>query len=138
MFTGGSETNAGTAFAYHYLQSTAQKIQPHTSIFTAELYAIYNCLNKAQNMRRAPIATHTDSRSAMQSIVSLTPSNPLVQLIRNRVAVSGRSANFCWVPSHTGVPGNERADATTKDATSGGRVGKVELPRGDVKFIARE
>ena len=88
-------------------------------------------------MRRAPIVLHTNSISAIQSIVSLIPSNPLVQLIRNRVAVSSTKATFCWVPSHTRVPENERADAAAKDTTSCGRVRKVELPRGDVKAYCK-
>ena len=89
---------------------------------------IYTCLNKVQNMRRAPIVVHTDSRSAIQSIVSLTPSNSIVQLIRNRVAALGRSASFSWLPSHTGEPENKRVDVAAKDATSGGRGRKAELP----------
>ena len=88
-------------------------------------------------MRRATIVIHTDSRSAIQCIVLLTPSNPLVYLIRNRVEVSGRSTTFSWVSSHTGVPGNEWVDAAAADATSGGRVRRAELTRGDVKAYCK-
>ena len=109
---------------------------PYGSKTNAKMYVTV-WTNEVQNMRRAPIVIHTDSRNAIQSTVSLTSLKRLVQLIQNRLAVSGRSTTFCWVPSHTGVLENERVDVAAIEATSGRRVRWVEVTRGDVKAYCK-
>ena len=41
---------------------------------------------------------------------------------------------FCWVPSHTGIKGNEKADSAAKSALDLPRA-KVGVPYTDVKYL---
>ena len=72
------------------------------------------------------------------SLPKILPSHYLVRkiqdwlvLLHNRKKVR---VNFCWVPSHVGVDGNERADIMAKAATRLQAVSKVEVAFEDLKI----
>ena len=44
---------------------------------------------------------------------------------------------FCWVPSHTGIKGNEKADSAAKSALDLPRA-KVGVPYTDFKYLIRQ
>jgi ribonuclease HI len=89
------------------------------SVFTAELYAIFRAL---LFIRRQPQQCHlicTDSLSAFQGLNWYSTDHPIVTEILIQLShlhQSGKSVVFCWVPGHTGLPGNEAADAAAKAA----------------------
>ena len=134
IYTDGSKTGEGVAFAYKHQQEDAQKIQPHTSIFTGELYAIYYALNSAQQNPHPhlPITICTDSRGAIQAIVSLNNRNSLVQCVRNKIVTLNRQVCLCWVPSRVGVRSNEDVDKAAREATGRQQITEMGLPRSDI------
>ena len=55
--------------------------------------------------------------------------NPLIGIIiekYNYLSLSGKEIQFCWIPSHVGISGNEKADIAAKSA--------LQLPISDCKI----
>jgi hypothetical protein len=60
-----------------------------------------------------------DSPSALQTVSSYSREHPIVNEILAQLShlqKAGKSVVFCRVPGHTGLPGNEVADAAAKEA----------------------
>ena len=84
-----------------------------SSVFTAELTAIFEALQCARTDGRVHFLLCTDSMSSMQAIDSCFPRNPLVSRIHDLLAGlrdAGIRVTFLWLPSHMGIAGNELAD----------------------------
>ncbi|XP_068243765.1 uncharacterized protein [Palaemon carinicauda] len=77
-----------------------------------------------RNKDNAIIAT--DSLSALQSLIPRkAESNTIVRRpidLLSQIKQAGRMVAFIWVPSHTGIRGNERADELTKEGARKERV----------------
>ncbi|XP_045025199.1 uncharacterized protein LOC123469925 [Daphnia magna] len=92
-------------------------LSKHSSIFTAELQAIHQTLRIIYDLTDNPpeILVYCDSSSTIKTIVSNQQStNEAISLIRETIRSlrsSGTRTTLAWIPSHTGITGNERADA---------------------------
>ena len=120
IFTDGSKHNDQTASAYHgFFGTRAFRISNNASVFTAEVEAIRSALNyiKVSHMDRFVI--FCDSKSVLEAIDSHDSKNSLVsdtiQIIYKLLNL-GKVIEFCWVPSHIGINGNEMADKAAKAA----------------------
>ena len=72
---------------------------------------------------------------------SFNPSDPLVQDVLRRltsVERGGKSVEFCWIPSHVGIDGNELADAAARRAASAPCTRRLPLPARDFYPAVRE
>ncbi|KAG0421270.1 hypothetical protein HPB47_002837 [Ixodes persulcatus] len=95
-----------------------------TSSTTAELVAIWAALESIKNITPPTKAVVlTDSRGALQQLKRLERATPLL----NRVALTaatvedlGWSLALQWIPSHVGIPGNERTDELAARAHNDG------------------
>ena len=133
IYSDGSKDEDSVSFAYlHNNHEFSQRIQHIASIFTAELRAIYDCLNYVNNLPVNHVTIFTDSRSAIQAIMKYPSTNSLAQLIRCRIINLDRPVCLCWVPSHIGVELNERADRLARTALRH-QVHPVPLPVSDYK-----
>lgn len=91
---------------------------PHSSSYTAELYALLQGLFFIQENNLVHCLIITDSLSSLQAIVSPNPSPLALLLIDTLDDLSHHDIHFLWVPSHMGVAdGNDRADAAAQKAT---------------------
>nr|CAH0105188.1 unnamed protein product [Daphnia galeata] len=87
-----------------------------SSIFTAEVTAIYQALKFIYDVDDCPpeAIIYSDSSSAITAISSNSLSdNEAVTATREIIASlksSGTRTRLAWIPSHTGIEGNERAD----------------------------
>ena len=122
IFTDGSRSDAGvTSAAFFEFNDVTYKhrLSPLANIFTAELFAIILSLRHLLDSTETNITIFSDSQSALQSLNKPSPTHPLLFIIHkllNRMKEGKKQVNFCWVPGHVGIPGNEKADTAAKSA----------------------
>ena len=85
-----------------------------SSVFTAELTAIWKALSSFRHTEYELISIITDSRSAAQAVKNYrSSSSPLVSAIVEEIycyASAGTKVELIWIPSHCKIVGNEIAD----------------------------
>lgn len=139
FFTDGSKTEQGVAYAYVNDSVTKTRtIQPFASIYTAELMAIYKSIVYSENHypQSQEITIVSDSRSSLQAISKYNNKHPLVRTIQDAIASSEKRVNLCWVPSHVGIPLNEKADSLAREAINN-VMRPIYIPRTDLKPIIK-
>jgi len=96
------------------------RLPNHSSIYTAELYAIYASYATIKERSLTNTIIISDSKSALVSIQpNNTQKHPLIDQIFkiHQSLPHNQIPDLLWVPSHTGIPGNDRADIEAKNAT---------------------
>ena len=88
------------------------RINDEAFICTAELLAIEAAIEYIWDSSDKEFMIITDSLSSLQALKSQKLNNPIVSNILHMCHyLSGhKDIIFCWVPSHIGIQGNERAD----------------------------
>ena len=110
------EVGCGILFDTHKYKF---KLPNYSSIYTAELYAIYKTITIAKTKSITKILIITDSMSALQGIKN----NKQEHFIINKIlSTLDETTNLVllWVPSHIGIIENEIADALAQEAGGGG------------------
>lgn len=117
VFTDASlmDSNTGSAFIegdYQELFNLGDK----TTIFTAELFAIFRAILHSLKFSNEKFIIFSDSLSSLQAIEKMYSKNGLVQRIYERIMTSSNYYLFFWIPSHVGIQGNETVDMLAKEA----------------------
>ena len=91
------------------------RISDNASIFTAELYAIVLAFGLILRSSRTKfvILWQSDSLSALQAVSNFSIGNANTREY-SRLASCGKLITMCWIPSHVGITGNEKADSAAK------------------------
>ena len=90
-------------------------------------------------MQGEPIAVLSDSLSAIQTIKAYYKSkNSLTQKIIDEVSQYNQEIVFIWVPSHVGIPGNDKADELAKKSLTLASITNIKIPNQDVKRYIKE
>ena len=135
VFTDGSKTREGVGCAFVAGRDTRSFSLPATaSVFSAELVAIDKALCFIEVSDEALHLILSDSLSSLLALRSFNPSDPLVQDILTRLTSldrAGKYIQFCWIPSHVGITGNELADAAAKRAACAPCTRRLPLPARD-------
>lgn len=123
VYTDGSKSDHGAGYGVVFPSLCRGGSLPRvSSVFTAELSAIVMALQIIFTLPVSSFIIYTDSRSALSALESFTSSlHPLVLSILEWLYIlkgRGYNVNFCWVPAHVGVTGNERADRLAKEAAT--------------------
>ena len=136
IFTDGSKDAGRVAWAAVIgCRELSGHLPGSSSIFTAEAKAILSALNYIKTCRMKSFVIYTDSLSCLQAITSGTSRHPLILKIIKLVDTLSKcqyDVTFCWLPSHTGIAGNEKADAAAKDALKGD-ISNIKIPYSDFK-----
>ena len=122
IYTDGSKSENGTAFAaYSREESISYSLPKETTIFTAELLAILYATKILKNRNEQHYTIYSDSQSAIEALNAYVTKNHIINLIKtnfHHLQRSNKSVILCWVPSHVGIHGNEKADAMAKQAVT--------------------
>ena len=134
-FTDGSKTGEGVGSAFVIGSDTRSFSLPrYSSVFTSELVAISKALCFIEVSAATSYLILTDSLSSLLALRAFYPSNPFIQDILTRLKSldrAGISVQFCWVPSHVGISGNEIADAAARRAAAAPCTRRLSLPACD-------
>jgi len=120
IYTDGSK-NENSVGAGVVMGDMTQKIglPKDASVFTAELTAIKKAFDLIYLSRKHRFIIYSDSLSALEAVANHLHSNPIVAdiLVKlHHLLNVNKSVVLAWVPSHIGIPGNERADRVAREA----------------------
>ena len=120
IFTDGSKDGDKTAAAFICQTFEFSKRLPDkASIFTAELEAIVSALRYIKiTGKNNKFVVLGDSKSVLQALLSKWDHHTVQIIMRFLVFLHTvhKTVIFCWLPSHMGISGNERADSAAKAA----------------------
>ena len=135
VYTDGSKSDAGVGFGIIFPDAERSGSLPNcASIFTAELYAILVVLKEIVVNKDKKFVIHSDSLSALQSLTYSSHHPLIIEILEWLFLLSrkGKVIEFCWVPAHVGVAGNERADEIAKNAIVNSNMRDIALPFRDL------
>ncbi|KAL8610374.1 hypothetical protein ACOMHN_041188 [Nucella lapillus] len=114
-------------------------------IYTAELYAILKACETINDMPQPHRATIilTDSKSSLQGLASGRTKNRQefqaeISFLTHQILYKGTDLTLMWLPSHTGIKGNELADKAAKRATEDGTHVTLHLSTLEMKNKIRQ
>jgi ribonuclease HI len=115
-------------------EHTIKKIfLPQNTMFSVEQSAIIEAIQSEKNNRHE-IVIITDSLSTIMAAANCTPTKNLkTQAIRKMLDHEGPRITLLWVPSHVGIPGNEKADQAAKEALGEDISNTERYPSDDLK-----
>ncbi|KYN50582.1 Gag-Pol polyprotein [Trachymyrmex cornetzi] len=146
FYTDGSKSPEGAVGAAVYSPelegSIKHKLPPETSIFSAELWAIYQAILAIFDLNFPKSVIFSDSRSALDALQnsSKVQRNYIVYQIRKAyldIIDKGNEVTLFWVPAHSGIPGNELADQEANLAAIEGYKPDFKVPYEDLLVESR-
>ena len=131
IFTDGSRMQDHVGTGYVLYEGTMEydtgsySLPPHSTVFQAELTAILlaarHVLREARSLRPKYVKILGDSRSALLALSarrsSCRTTLDTLQALEHLASVC-RSVRLLWIPSHSGITGNARADSLAKAGTT--------------------
>ena len=121
IYTDGSKDGNSVAAAAVYGTKVKKCHLPNkSSIFSAEVKAIDLALDLIEQSDSTRFIIFSDSLSSLQALHNQKLENPSVCDVLERIShlVPFKRIVFCWLPSHIGIRGNEKADETAKSTLS--------------------
>ncbi|XP_068233495.1 uncharacterized protein [Palaemon carinicauda] len=113
----GTETAGAEVFSSNL--TACWRTSSNVSTMQTELVAIKQALQYSIDNEEGPVVIHTDSRSPMQALQQEKNKENKALLADIKVLLyqnneRDRRVTLNWIPSHVGIPGNEKADELAK------------------------
>ena len=114
-YTDGSSDGTRVAAAVvHKTEEMIVRLNDSASVLDAEMTAIRLALEDASGTRDK-ITIHTDSLTAVTTLSkSKLHFDTITSAIRDAASRLTQMPTINWIPAHTGIPGNEKADQAAK------------------------
>jgi ribonuclease HI len=142
IFTDGSKTKSGVGCSVFVdNECKSWSLSPDCSIYTAELYAVWRALQHCQqSLTSDSFVVLSDSLSVLQALENVFSDDPLVQLVLSTlhsVRLLNKSVSFIWIPSHSGIVGNDQADKSAVLAANQLKINENCIRPLDIKNIIK-
>ncbi|KAL0841295.1 hypothetical protein ABMA28_015012 [Loxostege sticticalis] len=119
-----SSGHVGVGIFHHQYQIVQKvKLPPESSVFTGECFGILKALQYSILMKLNKTVIFSDSKSALQALVKFPFKNnisyPIIAECRkllHQCHSNGSTIHLAWIPSHTNITGNEKADKLANEA----------------------
>ena len=141
VYTDGSKSDdnvsASAVFPFDILKVN---LDVHTSIFTAEAVALKLAVQYIQRHPSRRTVIYSDSLSCIQALENKNLNHPdireIIQILTYLREVDS-IIEFCWIPGHIGIRGNEKADKIAKEIINH-PIYETKIPFSDLKPRIRE
>jgi len=131
FYTDGSKSEETVGAAYCGESQKSFRLHPFTSIFTAELFAILQVLRHIKSKKILSSIVCSDSKSSLLSIQSISSVKHnivfRIQHILRSINSAYQEVSFLWIPGHSGIEGNMRADELAKAACDSQRITPIAI-----------
>ena len=118
IYTDGSKSNDYvSASAVSSVDTMKVNLPTDTSIFTAEAVALKLAVQYIQSQTLRNTVIYSDSLSCLQALLGRNLEHPIIREIVQILTYLkrvGSQIEFCWIPGHIGIRGNEKADSIAK------------------------
>lgn len=126
-FTDGSKTENGVGSGFTRKDGSkgfSFTLENHNTVFQAEVYAILACTKQIRLdcPRDKNVYICADNQAALQALCSPVLDSELVSVTRAMLDLlreEGHKVHLVWVPGHSGIFGNERADYLAREGAAG-------------------
>ena len=124
FYTDGSvdpDNHKAGAAVYSEHNQISWRLSDTASTLQTELIAIQQALTLALHQGDGPVILHTDSLSSVQALKKQKPKENIsllssIKQLALQLHTQRRCLTINWIPSHTGIPGNDKADELAKSA----------------------
>ena len=120
IYTDGSKSADGVgSAAVTENRSLTASLPVAASIFSAEMHALKMAIDHVSFLRTPLNVIFTDSRSVIDSLHTRNdhPTSRYIIYKLHMLRSQNIITEICWVPSHIGIDGNEKADQKAKEAS---------------------